>query len=389
MVLLLIWPLSLWAVVKDRPPWGDEVHFLSTVRIFGAGPSVDLLRAYPEMSGPLTFLVYSAWGHLVGFSTPALRLLSPLIAAVVSVLWLSVLRRHISSSIVMVVALGSIVLNPYFVGLSVLVFTDMLALLGLALTALGIQVTRPSMVAVGIAIGTCSRQYLAFLVPAVILAERLMQPRDFSTWRFTFAALLGLVPLSLLILLWDGHLTPANGIRETYLSEGFRYDPHALSLYLAAPGAYLLLLVAPVAWKAGPRLWALALLSATIVWLAPVQASIAQTREGVFAVGFVHRAAVALLPPFFVNVLFMVLAALAIVALLKAGMGTIRQRAVAGLSLSDLFFWMATLSFLLVMPFSYLPWEKYALPLFMVMSPLIAREMCGKSGQSRRVLMKS
>ena len=62
----------------------------------------------------------------------------------------------------------------------------------------------------------------------------------------------GLIPLGLLVILWDRHLAPAHNVRDMGLSEGVRFDPHALSLYLAAPGAYLLPLVVSVARKASP-----------------------------------------------------------------------------------------------------------------------------------------
>ena len=65
-------------------------------------------------------------------------------------------------------------------------------------------------------------------------------------------AVAGLIPLGLLVILWDWHLAPAHNVRDMYLSEGVRFDPHALSLYLAAPGAYLLPLVVSVARKASP-----------------------------------------------------------------------------------------------------------------------------------------
>ena len=78
-------PLAVWALAARTPPWGDEAHFLETIRLFGAGVSLELLRAYREMTAPLTYLVYAAWGHLAGFDTPRLRLLSPLVAAATAV----------------------------------------------------------------------------------------------------------------------------------------------------------------------------------------------------------------------------------------------------------------------------------------------------------------
>jgi hypothetical protein len=132
---LVLGPLVLWAAVRSRPPWGDEAHFLGTVRLFGQGISVDLLRTYPEMSAPLTYVLYAAWGRLAGFGTPELRLLSPVIASATGLLWFAFLKDHLRSRLAVSMSLATLVLNPYFIGLSVFVFTDMLALLGLGIVA--------------------------------------------------------------------------------------------------------------------------------------------------------------------------------------------------------------------------------------------------------------
>ena len=163
-LVLLLWPLALCIVTRTRLPWGDEAHYLDTVRFFGNRWSFDLLKSYPEMSAPLTYLVYSIWGRLVGFDLSSLRLLSPFIAWATSVTWFLVLQRLCGPTRWTLVALAAVVLNPYFVGLSIFVFTDMLSLLGLAIATYGLSGNRPIPVAIGIAIATLSRQYLGLPV---------------------------------------------------------------------------------------------------------------------------------------------------------------------------------------------------------------------------------
>ena len=41
--------------VLHGEPWGDERHFVETVRLFASAPTLETLRHYPEMSGPLPF----------------------------------------------------------------------------------------------------------------------------------------------------------------------------------------------------------------------------------------------------------------------------------------------------------------------------------------------
>jgi hypothetical protein len=346
---LLMWPLALWMVTRGRPPWGDEAHFLATVRLFGNGLSLDLLRSYPEMSAPLTYLVYSLWGRLAGFDTAALRSLSPLIAWTTSAIWFFVLQRQCGLTRWTLVALAAIVFNPYFVGLSIFVFTDMLALLGLAIV-------------------TLSRQYLGFLVPAVIVSDFLVHVgRSDRPGSLTLASLVGLMPLGMLVMAWGWKLAPTSPLRDIYLSQGLHFDPHALSLYLAVPGIYLLPLIL-VCGKGNDRQWVTASVLATFVLLFAVQPSIAQTREGTSSVGFVHQALASTLPPPLVNGAFWGLATLWMKSLIDTFGVASRSWRTNGMTMTGVFPWIGCLMFLVVMPFSYMPWEKYALPLFMLAS---------------------
>lgn len=370
---LLIGFAALWVFANGRPPWGDEVHFLETVRLFGRGVSLELLRTYPEMSAPLTYLVYSAWGHVAGFSTPELRLLSPAIAWVTAMVWWFVIDRNVRSVPVALLVLGSIALNPYFVGLSIFVFTDMLSLLGLGLVVLGVNSRRHWLTVLGLAIATTSRQYLVFLAPALVTADVLNRPRSADRWRLFIAAFAGTVPLMLLIWLWDGHLAPASAVREVYLTETPSFDLHALALYLAVPGAYLALLVVPGSLKATGGMWIAAAAAGLFQFVFPIQASVAQTRAGGSTVGFLHKAASSSLPPIAATVLFCLLAALFTAAMLYCARRALVEWRAGVASLTDVFLWAAIVSFLLVMPFSYMPWEKYALPLLMLSSLVLAK----------------
>jgi hypothetical protein len=177
------------------------------------------------------------------------------------------------------------------------------------------------------------------------------------------------------VLLWGGQLAPANALRSTYLSEGLRFDFHALSLYLSAPAVYLCVLIVPMARRAS---WLVALCGlgvGLVLWAFPVQPSVAQTREGIVTVGFLHRAAESWLPETGVIALFAVLGMLNGTAMARGAMAAATSWRSHGLRDSELLMWMGTVAFLLVMPFSYLPWEKYALPLFMTQGAALAMFM--------------
>ncbi len=207
-------------------------------------------------------------------------------------------------------------------------------------------------------------RYLAFLAPALIVSALLagsQLSRERVAW--IVATLIGMAPLGGLVMLWGG-LSPDNEIRRLYLAEGMRFDPHALSLYLAITAVYLAPLVA-VALRLR-RVWGWAWvggLAAACVWLWPVAPSIAQTSQGIGTVGFLDRTLHALLPP--PGVLF-AYALSAFVGTWALGQALSQSGARAQRGFAPAFLAAAVISFLAVMPFSYMPWEKYALPLFMI-----------------------
>ena len=332
--------------------------------------------SYPELTAPLAYVLYAAWGKLVGFDTATLRLLSPLIAAATILVWHAFFDDVNKSRGLALLALITIAFNSYFVGLSVFVFTDMLSLLGLALTAIGVSRRKMWLAGCGLAVATCSRQYLAFLAPAVLGVPLLGSRRD-DVWKWAVACAVGMAPLALLVVLWGGQLAPQNEFRGIYTSDGVRFDPHALSLYLSVPAPYLL----PLTLCAIPRsrgfrssalLWTV-WLAPLIVVVAPVAPSLAQMRQGAFTVGFLHRAINRLLSSAGARVVFPLFAFVNVWVMASAFESTLRGSRSKWPSDADLFVWLAIAAFLIVMPFSYVPWDKYALPLLMLQSVTPAR----------------
>jgi hypothetical protein len=360
----------LWSDVRELTPWGDEEHLLYTVRQFGSGLSVSLLCSYNELSAPLTYIVYAAWGSLTGFETGSLRLLSPIIAAATVLFYWRVLRREGFAPGTIAAALALVAFGPYFVGTSVFVFTDMLALCGMVVTWNGLQSHRSSVVAAGLAVATLTRQYLVFVTAALAAAAMLARGESIRfRARLIVAAAAGTMPLAALMWLWGGTLSPVNPLREMYLSEGLRFDPHAFSLYLATPAVYLAPLVVVTLPRARWREWVVGALAALWAVAFPVQASAAQLQDGVTTVGFAHRALVYVGGPWLASAGFAFAALLSSAAIAVWWNATRPHEArTAG----AWFPWLALGCFLLLMPFSFQPWEKYALPQLMICGFLFA-----------------
>ncbi|MSO50478.1 MAG: hypothetical protein EXQ49_11380 [Acidobacteria bacterium] len=116
-----------------------------------------------------------------------------------------------------------------------------------------------------------------------------------------------------------------------------------------------------------------------------VQASIAQTREGAMTVGFLHRALSVYLPAWGTTAFFAVMAMLGTAALLYCGQRTLSNWRTGARPMTTVFLWARVGSFLVVMPFSYMPWEKYALPLpllMLMLSSLIFARNAGAAEDS-------
>ncbi len=175
---------------------------------------------------------------------------------------------------------------------------------------------------------------------------------------FLVPAMVGMVPLGLLVWLWGGHLTSSNPLRAASLSAGVRFDSHALSLYLAVPAVYLAPLVFPRVRRAGRAAWAAGLAAGLFVLALPVEPSIVQTQDGVFTVGFVHRAIHALVGAPVERMLFAAFAVVNLTAIASAFRRATAAWRAGRVDEAEIFLWLGVAAFLAVMPFSYMPWEK-------------------------------
>jgi hypothetical protein len=360
---LVAWLVVLAAFAIHRPPWGDEDHYYQTILRFGSEPSWELLRTYPgELAPPLSFLAYAAWGRIVGFDLPHLRWLS-IAVALAAFLAVHRLGYRVTTNGTLAAALSAFVaVHPYNVGLSVFVFNDMLAMLFIVGAAVSAIERRVLLVWLCSACGLLSRQYMAFAVLAVatICTVRWWRWHDAVDGKLATAATLSFVPLLALMGFWQG-FGPDNEARVEYLQHGLSFKPSALMLYLAVLSVYL----APVTALFGQSFTRRALTAGVVALCAyplwPVVPADAQLAAGITTAGFLHRAVDALDLPLAAHVFWAVAAAAG--ATIAAGFGERTWRAVrddrelvAGLLCATV------LWFLLLMPFSYMYWEKYFMP---------------------------
>jgi hypothetical protein len=359
-VAIAAWFMALYVVGVRREPFGDEPRFIEIVRTFGARLDLETLRTYPAMNTPLAFLAYAAWGRIAGFEVWQLRLLSPLLAIATCVLFDRVLRGYGVRRPVRVMALAVLCLNPYFAGLGVFVFTDMLSLLATVVVIDSVRTGRAWLAGIGVAAGVLTRQYDVFVAIAVAAYGLIARRRA-----FTWASAMGVVPVLALMWLWQG-LAPDSVYRAELLSDSLSFHPQWLSLYLAAPGIYAApLVVWQLVRRPPPMRTVLAAIGAA-GWIPifPVRPAAIQVAQCCPDTGYVHRALLAAGVPFLAPLTFFLSAA--------AWVATIPSTARA---VRDPFAWLALAAFLAVMPFSYMPWEKYALPQLLFVVLLLSRSL--------------
>lgn len=361
---LYLTALAIFGV--NRPlPWGDEAHFQETIVQFAESLSWETLRTYDEMSTPLPFLLYALWGKVFGLELPALRIFSLLVSAVTLILgyWL---YRLLLPAWLPLAALMLLACNPYFAGTSVFVFTDMLAVAFLLSATLALVKDHGPALCFSCAGAMLSRQYLVFFPAAVMLyyAVCAVLSPEKAGFKRLFWPLLAFVPLLGLFLFWGG-LSPDCERRINYLALGWGWHPQAFFLYVALFFAFAAPFSIPFLYqkrkKAGLLMVLLPLSLA--YWLFPVQASPFTLVETDFVTaGLLHRFLTGLFPgP--VHQAFYYLFFLLGLAMLGIFLGRLTAHLKSRtIGLLD-FLIMAHVLFLVIMPLSYLWWEKYFLPL--------------------------
>lgn len=328
---------------------GDESRFIETSKLFGRGLTLDLLRHYPEMSGPLPFALFGWWGAAFGYSLAAMRVCALAIGCA-SLLMLYVFWRSVVEARLAVLAGVGLCLNPYMATMSLFVYTDMPALLcGLAALAAGLRGWAGAM-GLALAAAMLCRQYMLFL--AAGLAAYFAFQRQ---WRSASACTAALIPLAALMALWGG-MAPDSWMRGEYTSGGTRFHPSFLIGYVAQIPIYL----APflIAWRGWWKQDRWVFLASGVYWLFPVRAPEASKKIGIETVGMLDR----LMPAVARDAVYW-FGFLAGLMLLREMLRAARERGGYAMLAA-----CVTAAFLAVMPWSYLYWEKYLLPVLPVIA---------------------
>lgn len=337
--------LTLTAVGLAKAYPGDEYHFIETSQLFSKGLSLDLLRSYPEMSGPLPFALFGFWGSVFGWSLPAMRAFALLIAFGTLMLLHLWLRDPLAQFF--------ICLNPYVVLMSVFLYTDMISVFFVLAAILAAERRSAWLTAGSLCAALLCRQYLVYVVLAMLLHFAFL--RD---WKMVAAVALSFGPLAALTLLWGG-LAPVSPTRTYYLSTATSFHVSALVGYVTLLFLYLVAFLV-MNWRALIPSRKAALIAAVVsllYWAFPIRPSPSAVDEGLFTVGMVDHALHSIISSEAGRDTFYWLSFALGLLVLAAILRHVKQQPLLTLQV---------LCFLVVMPFSYLYWEKYFLPLLPV-----------------------
>lgn len=362
------------------PLWGDEVHFWPTSLGFSDGlvPSVEQLRNYKELNTPLPFVIWGALEYLFGGGVFAARLFNFTISLAVVVLLTATAVRNRADGPWAAPAIG-VLLSPYYLGISTHAYTDMLAI---ALSVLGLALHLRGRFYVGalvFALAIAARQYMLAFPAGLFLFELLRAARERGEARSLHAWLAPALAASTIggWYLFFGDFGPVGEIarQEIVTVEAATLLPRNSLYFLACVGLYfvlpmLVLTRTAPAWSRLRSREGLAIAGALLVLFflfPPLQ----NLNFQVATMGFFDRA-LRWLPDAARIGVFYAFALLAVVQL--------RGR---GLALTLLLVNAA------LMAKAHIAWDKYALPLVIVLWYLEARAVDSGAAEQRPLPSRS
>lgn len=363
-ILVLVEVLLASIVGLHHSYWHDEAHFVTTIRQFGNGISIKLLKHYNEMSTPLPFILYSFWGRLFGFGIATLRIFSLIIAFLTYLIFYQLAFTLLKNERAAILATLFLFIQPYLIGLSIFVFTDMLMILFLLLSVLAVIKSRPFLFLLAGAGGLLCRQYFAFVILAsgLFYIFKLIQQKDKQSMIMLFSIFISMLPLFFLFFLWKG-FSPQNNLKTLYLNKHLYFHPGFLVLYISLFVVYLFPVII-YRWRfiyGNIKILVSALIISSTYLFYPVHASEPAIAANIHTVGFFDRLVLRIFGSNVEQIVFytaFLFSLPVVILILRDCYQRIKLTSFNYLLFLDLLI----ISFLILMPFSYLNWEKYFVP---------------------------
>lgn len=356
--------LIIIGIVSLKLPFrGDERHIVETIKLFANSFDLNTIKDYPEVTPPFFFMFYALWAKLISSSTESLRLLTLIISFITWQLIYFLFKIFVKNDFHALLLSLMVVINPYFLGTSVFVFTDMLTIL-LSLAALVSFINdKIFLFAIFSALAILCRQYTVIIPIAVVIFSLFNYKVDkLKCQKYIVGSLLTMLPLFLLFGIWK-NISPASGIEKWIVPNSSFYNIDFINTYITFSVIYIFPL-AIVFFKKIKFSYTTLIISfalTIILLLFPVKPSMATfTFTDYKTVGFVHQTFVEFLgtKSLWLKIIlaFLLLAGCYInTELLKSFYQQFKTKSFE----KEIIFTLLWFLFLLIMPFSYQVWEKY------------------------------
>jgi len=353
----------LTILLIDSPLRADENHNIATIKLFHDNFTLNQIKDYPEVTPPLFYFAYALWAKIFGFAIINLRLLSIVIAFMTFQALYSLSSIFIKNQLHNILILLMIILNPYFIGISIFIYTDMITIFFLTLGVISFIKGKYILFFIGSSMALLTRQYAIILPLAIfsyLILEFLIQ-KKLNLKKFISASL-SLLPILILFFVWNG-ITPPSGKERWIVEETLNFSFNYLNTYLTFSVIYiipLLLIYLIRKFKFNIKEILIALAFTIVLSFFPVSISkVTLLQTETKTVGFAHL----FLTQIFhdelilrlILLLFLFLSLWLNLILLKEYISQIKDRVLE----KGLIFHLLWICFLVIMPLSYQVWEKY------------------------------
>lgn len=354
----------LYFINLDHSVWGDERHFYNTI-LFFKDFDLSKIADYKEVTPPFTYLIYALWGKVVGFEISSLRILSIIISTGIAFFLHYLIFSLFQKRSFAILGTLLFIFNPYVIGMSIFIYTDMLAVLFVIILLIGILKNNIILIFFSSCFSILTRQYnIVFLIAAVIYFFFLYLEKGEKKNLFNIiAVIVSTFPLIFLFYIWGG-ISPPTGAKYWIGNNSLQYNLNSLSTYLSIIPIYTLPLFAVVSWrnKENWKFYIVFFAIGLIYFFFRVEASnVTLTQTDLTTVGLFHKSLQNIVGDGFIQHIifyfFFVMGLWFIYKVVCRFWRKIKTRTTNWFSFGE----MTIMFYLLIMPFSYQIWEKYIL----------------------------
>lgn len=368
--LFQIWAIiSLFAVtiisfVTIQLPFrGDERHFIETIKIFSDNFNLKTLKDYPEVTPPFFYVLFALWSKIFGYSVESLRIFNSFISFIAWILVFRLNEYFIKEKKLLFLYTVITVLNPYFLGMSGYVFTDMLTISLVLLTLISFFQRKYFYFAFFSALSMLTRQYAVIFPVSVILYSLLSYRKDTSeNKKFILASLSSLIPILVLFVIW-GSISPKSGKEIWIIPNANLYNLDYINSYMSFSILYCLPAIILILKKLriNYKMIILSIVFSIIISLFPIKTSLATlTFTDYKTIGFAHVMLTEIFGLESITIIIFTGILLLLSTYININIISSIVKRIKAVSYENyLIFYFVWIIFLAVMPFSYQVWEKY------------------------------